>query len=88
MKRELGKLKEEFTKLKGMVRLTVASLNLQNNGFPTEDVQDVFNPQITEGSLSDEEVPQENLVPIPIPGLLMVIPQTLQEIPPSPSPSL
>ena len=44
MKRELDKLKEEFTKLKGMVCLTVALLNLQNHGTPTEDIQDVFNP--------------------------------------------
>ena len=41
MKKELSELKEEFGKLKGMVCLAVASLNLQNNGFPTEDVQDV-----------------------------------------------
>ena len=88
MKRELGELKEEFAKLKGMVHLAVASLNLQNNGFPTEDIQDVFNPQVMESSSSDAEVPQENLVPIPIPGSSMEIPQTLQEIPPSPGPSL
>ena len=54
MKRELDKLKGEFAKLKGMVRLTVASLNLQNHGTPTEDIQDIFNPQIVEES-SDEE---------------------------------
>ena len=88
MKRELGELKEEFAKLKGMVYLTVALLNLQNNRFPTGDVQDIFNPQITEGSSSDEEGPQEDLMPIPIPGPSMVIPQTLQESPPSPSPLL
>ena len=89
MKRELEELKGDFAKLKGMVRLVVASLNLQNNGFPTEDVQDVFNPQIVEeSSSSEEEVPQENIVAIPIPGPSMEIPQTLYEIPPSPSPSL
>ena len=54
MKKELDELKGEFTKLKGMVRLTVASLNLQNHGTPTEDIQDVFNPQIVEES-SDED---------------------------------
>ena len=42
MKRELDELKGEFAKLKGMVRLTVASLNLQNHRTPTEDIQDVF----------------------------------------------
>ena len=88
MRRELDNLKEDFAKLKGMVRLVVASSNLQNNGFPTEDIQDVFNPQTMEESLSEEEVPQENLVPISIPDLSMVIPQMLQEIPPSPGPSL
>ena len=36
MKRELGELKEEFAKLKGIVHLAVASLNLQNNRFPTD----------------------------------------------------
>ena len=56
MKKELNELKGEFTKLKGMVCLTVASLNLQNHGTPTEDIQDIFNPQIVEESL-DEEVP-------------------------------
>ena len=44
MRRELDKLKGDFAKLKGMVRLVVASSNLQNNGFPTKDIQDVFNP--------------------------------------------
>ena len=88
MKRELDKLKGEFAKLKGMVHLTVALLNLQNHGTPTEDIQDVFNPQIIEESSEEEEVPQENIVAIPIPGLLMEILQTLQEIPPSPGPLL
>ena len=88
MKRELEELKGDFAKLKGMVRLVVASLNLQKNGFPTEDVQDVFNPQIMESSSSDEEVPQENVVAIPVPCPSMEIPQTLQEIPPSPGPLL
>ena len=87
IKRELGELKE-FTKLKGMVRLEVTSLNLQNNRFPTKDVQDVFNPQVMEELSSEEEVPQENIVTIPVPGPLMEIPQTLQEIPRSPGPSL
>ena len=77
MRRELDNLKEDFAKLKGMVHLVIASSNLQNNRFPTEDIQDVFNPQTMELSLSEEEVPQENLVPISIPDLLMVIPQTL-----------
>ena len=88
MKRELDKLKGEFTKLKGMVRLTVASLNFQNHGTPTEDIQDVFNPQIMEELLEDEEVPQENIVAIPVPGPSLEILHTLQEILPSPGPSL
>ena len=87
-KRELDELKEEFAKLKGMVHLTVASLNLQNHGTLTEDIQDVFNPQITEESLDEEEVPQENVVAIPVPGPSLEILHTLQEIPPSPGPSL
>ena len=88
MKRELDELKGEFAKLKGMVHLTIASLNLQNHGTPTEDIQDVFNPQIVEESLEEEEVPQENVVAIPVPGLLLEILHTLQEIPPSPGPLL
>ena len=88
MKRELDDLKGEFTKLKGMVHLTIASLNLQNHGTPTEDIQDVFNPQIVEESLDEEEVPQENIVAIPVPGLSLEILHMLQEVPPSPGPSL
>ena len=88
MKRELDELKGEFAKLKGMVHLTVASLNLQNHGTPTEDIQDVFNPQIVEELSDEEEVPQENIVAIPVPGPLMEILHTLQEIPLSPSPLL
>ena len=88
MKRELDELKGEFAKLKGMVCLTIASLNLQNHGTPTEDIQDVFNPQIVEESLDKEEVPQENVVAIPVPGPSMEILHTLQEIPTSPGPSL
>ena len=38
MKKELDELKGEFAKLKGMVCLTVASLNLQNHGTLTEDI--------------------------------------------------
>ena len=88
MKRELEGLKGDFAKLKGMVHLAVASLNLQSNGFPTEDVQDIFNPQVVEESSEEEEIPQENIVAIPVPGPSMEIPQTLYEIPPSPGPSL
>ena len=88
MKRELDDLKGEFAKLKGMVRLTVALLNLQNHGTPTEDIQDVFNPQIVEESSDEEEIPQENIVAIPVPGPSMEILHTLQEILPSPGPSL
>ena len=88
MKKELVELKGEFAKLKGMVRLNVASLNLQNHGTPTEDIQDVFNPQIVKESSDEEEVPQENVVAIPVPGLSLEILHTLQEIPPSPGPSL
>ena len=87
MKRELDKLKGEFAKLKGMVRLTVASLNLQNHGTPAEDIQDVFNPQIVEESSDEDEVPQENIVAIPVPSPSLEILHTLQEIPPSPGPS-
>ena len=88
MKRELDELKGEFAKLKGMVRLTVASLNLQNHGTLTEDIQDVFNPQIVEESSDEEEVPQENVVAIPVPGPSFEILHMLQEILPSPGPSL
>ena len=38
--------------------------------------------------LDKEEVPQENVVAIPVPGPPLEILHTLQEIPPSPSPSL
>ena len=88
MKRELNGLKEEFAKLKGMVHLMVASLNLQNHGVPTEDIQDVFDSQIMEESSEEEEIPQENVVAIPVPGPSMEILQTLQEIPPSLNPLL
>ena len=88
MKKELDDLKGEFAKLKGMVRLTVVPLNLQNYGTPTEDTQDIFSPQIVEESSEEEEVPQENAVAIPIPGLLLEILHTLQEIPPSLGPLL
>ena len=88
MKRDLDELKGEFAKLKGMVCLTIASLNLQNHGTPTKDIQDVFNPQIVEELLEEEEVPQENIMAIPIPGPSLEILHTLQEIPPSPGPSL
>ena len=88
VEKELNNLKEDFAKLKGMVCLVVASLNLQNNGFLTEDVQDIFNPCIMEeSSSSDEEATQENLVPVPVPGLSFKVPTTW-EIPPSPSPLL
>ena len=73
MKRGLDELKGEFAKLKGMVCLTVASLNLQNHRTLTEDIQDVFNPQIVEESLEDEEVPKENIMAIPVPDLSMEI---------------
>ena len=88
MKRELDKLKGEFAKLKGMVHLTVASLNLQNHRIPTKDIQDIFNPQIVEELLEDEEIPQENVMAIPVPGPFVEILQILQEIPPSPGPLL
>ena len=89
MKRELAELKGEFTKLKGMVRLTVAALNLQNHRIPSKDIQDAFDSQIVEEvSEEEEEVPQENIMAIPIPGPLMEILWMLQEIPPSPSPLL
>ena len=88
MKTELDELKEDFAKLKGMVRLAVAAQNLNNNGFPTEDIQDVFNPRLVEESSSDEEVPEENLVPIPVPGPSFEVLETLREIPPSPTLSM
>ena len=88
MKRELDELKGEFAKLKGMVQLTVASLNLQNHGTLTEDIQDVFNPQIVEEPSDEEEVPQENIVAIPVPGPSLEILHTSQEIPSSPGPLL
>ena len=88
MRKELDKLKGEFAKLKGMVHLTVASLNLQNHGTPIEDIQDVFNPQIVKELLDKEEVPQQNVVAIPVPGPLVEILYTLQEILPSPGPLL
>ena len=88
MKEELDELKGDFAKLKGMVRLAVAAQNLNNNGFPTEDIPDVFNSRIVEELSSDEEVPEENQKAIPVPGPLFHIPETLVEIPPSPSPSL
>ena len=44
MERELEELKEGYAKLKGMVCLVVAAQNLQSNGFPTEDIADIFNP--------------------------------------------
>ena len=68
--------------------MTIASLNLQNHGTPTEDIQDVFNPQIVEESSEEEEVPQENIMAIPIPGPSLEILHILQEIPPSPGPLL
>ena len=58
------------------------------HGTPTEDIQDIFNPQIMEESSDKEEVPQENVVAIPVPGPSMEILQTLQEILPSPGLSL
>ena len=77
MRRELDELKEEFAKLKGMVRLAVATVNIQNDGFPTEHIVGVFNPQIVEETLSVKEVPQENLVPVPVPDPSLEIPQML-----------
>ena len=88
MKRELTGLKEEFAKLKGVVCLTVALLNLQNHGIPSKDIQDTFDSQIVEELSEDEEIPQENIVAIPIPGPSMEILWTLQDIPLSLSPSL
>ena len=93
MRRELDELKEEFAKLKGMVRTAVATVNIQNDGFPTAHIIDIFStvniygPQMEKGVSSDEEVPQENVMAIPVPSPSMGVPQTLWEIPPSPSPS-
>ena len=68
--------------MKGMAHLVVTAQNLQSNGFPTEDIADIFNPWIIEESLSssDEEIPQENPAPIPVPGPSFHIPQMLVEI--------
>ena len=88
MKKELDELKEDFAKLKGMVYLGVTAFNLQNNGIPLQDVVDVFDSEIMDESLSKEEVPEENLVPVPVPGPLFKIPNRLWELPPSPSPLL
>ena len=77
MKRDLDELKGEFAELKGMVHLTVASLNLQNHGTLTEDIQDVFNPQIVEELSEEEEVPQENIMAISVPGPSLEILHTL-----------
>ena len=68
--------------------MTVALLNLQNHGTLTEDIQDAFNPQIVEELSDEDEVPQENVVAIPVPGPSLEILHMLQEIPPSPGPSL
>ena len=86
--KELNELKEDFAKLKGMVHLVIAAHDLQNNSIPPEDVVNVCDSQIVEESLSKEEAPEENLVPVPVPGSLFDIPDTLWEIPPSPSSSL
>ena len=53
-----------------------------------EDIQDIFNPQIVEESSEEEEVPQENIVAIPVPSPSLEILHTLQEIPLSPGPLL
>ena len=68
MKKELDKLKEDFAKLKGMVHLTVTAFNLQNNGIPPQDIANIFNSRIMESSSSKEEVPEENLIPVPVPS--------------------
>ena len=88
MKKELDKLKEDFTKLKGMAHLAITALNLQNNRIPPQDIVDIFDSQIVEELLSKEEVPEENLVPVPVPGPSFDVPNTLWEILPSPSLSL
>ena len=53
MKKELDKLKGEFAKLKGMVQLTVALLNLQNHGTPTDDL--AMHGRTSEGRTSTRE---------------------------------
>ena len=73
-------MRRELDELKGMVHLAVATMNIQNNRFPTEHIVDVFNPQVVEETLSVEEVPQENLVPVPVPGPSLEIPQMLWEV--------
>ena len=88
IKKELDKLKEDFAKLKGMVRLGVTTFNLQNNGVLPQDIVDVFDSEDVVESSSKEEIPEENLVPVPVPGLSFKIPNTLWEIPPSLSPLL
>ena len=70
-------MRRELDELKGMVHLAVATMNIQNNRFPTEHIVDVFNPQIIEEMSSVKEVPQENLVPVPVPDPSLEIPQML-----------
>ena len=50
-----------------------AAFLTQNHRTLTEDIQDVFEPQIVEELSEDEEIPQENVVANPVPGLLMEI---------------
>ena len=64
--------------------MTVAAHNLNSKGFPIEDIEDIFNLQIVEESLEEEEVPEENLDPVPVPVPSFQIPETLVEILPSP----
>ena len=62
MRKELDELKEEFAKLKGMVRTAVATVNIQNDGFPTVHMVEVFStvniygPQMEKGVPSDKEI--------------------------------
>ena len=82
MGRELKELKEDFTKLKGMVRLMVTSHNQEISGRPSDPIEDEFSKIVEE--LPKEEVPEENLILVLVPGLSFHVPETLVEIPLSP----
>ena len=46
MKRELDELRGQFIKLKEMVHIAFAAVNIQNDDFPTVHIVDIFGPQM------------------------------------------